>query len=141
MVFEDADVSIQIFDLDLGTAVTDASGGEAIGAKDDFAAVFFPRGGVKRHRGDRKVAVDAAVEGLEAEVGGKAAREKEIDIAVDGLEAGIFLRITLEADLHGPIDGVSKTGAAHAVEFDIAVDVARHEVAVDVADDDAAFVD
>ena len=41
MVFEDADVSIQIFDLDLGAAVADAGSGEAIGAKDNFAAVFF----------------------------------------------------------------------------------------------------
>ena len=33
-----------------------------------------------------------------------------------------------------------KTGAGHAVELDVAIDVARQEVAVDVADDDATFV-
>ncbi len=97
--------------------------------------------GVERHGGDGKVAVDAAVERLEAEVGGKAAREEEIDVAVDGLEAGIFLRIAAEADFYGAVDGVREAGAGHAVEFDVAIDVARHEVAVDVADDDAAFVD
>ena len=41
MVFEDANVSIQIFNLDFGAAVADASSCEAIGAKDDLAAVFL----------------------------------------------------------------------------------------------------
>src|SRR5579872_1626938 len=141
MVFEDADVSIQIFDLDLGAAVADARGGETIGAKDDFAAVFFTRWRVYRHRGDRKVAVDAAVERLEAEVGRKTACEKEIDVPVDRLEAGGFLRITAEADFHGSVDGVCEAGAAHSVELDVAVHIACDEMAVHVANDDAAFVD
>src|SRR3984957_17601887 len=141
MVFEDADVSVQIFDLDLGAAVADAGGGEAIGAIDDFAAVLFFGGGVQRHRGYRKVAVDAAVERLEAEVGGETARKEEIDVAVDGLEARGLLRVAPERHFHGAVDGVSEAGAAHAVEFDVAVDVARDEIAVDVADDDAALVD
>src|ERR1700722_16202325 len=137
MVFEDADVSIQIFDFDFGATVADAGGGETIGAKDDFAAVFFFRRGLKRHGGDGKVAVDAAVECLEAEVGREAAREKEVDVAIYGLEAGIFLRIAAERNFHGAVDGVSEAGAGHTVEFDVAIDVARHEVAVDVADDGA----
>ena len=68
MVFEDADVSIQIFDLDLGATVADAGGGESIGAKDDLAAMLFFRRRVKRHRGHGKITVDASVECLEAEV-------------------------------------------------------------------------
>src|ERR1700743_1069681 len=112
MVFEDADVSIQIFDFDFGAAIADASGGKAIGAKNDFATVFFFRGGLERHGGDGKVAVDAAVEGLEAEVGGEAAREEEIDIAVDGLKAGIFERIAAKRNFHGTVNGVGEPRAA-----------------------------
>src|SRR5579862_2049477 len=141
MVFEDADVSIQIFDLDLGAAVADTGGGKAIGAKDDFAAVLFFGGRAERHCGDGKVAVDSAVERLEAKIGGEATCEEEIDVAIDRLEAGVFLWVAAEADLDRAVDSVRETGAAHTIEFDVAIHVARHEVAVHVAYDDAAFVD
>src|ERR1700733_15638192 len=141
MVFEDTDVSIQIFDLDFGTAIADAGGGESIGPKDNLAAVLLFRRRVKRHRSHGKIAVDSAIECLEAEVGGKSAREEEIDVAVHGLEAVVLLRIAAKSDFHGTVDGMREAGAGHAVEFDVAVDVACDEVAVDVADDDAPFVD
>src|SRR6202453_4158185 len=141
MVFEDTDVSIQIFDFDFGAAIADAGGGEAIGAKDNLAAVRFSRRGSERHGGDGKVAVDAAVERLEAEIGRETAREEEVDVAVDGLEAGIFLGVSAERDFYGAFGGLGGAGARHAVEFDIAIDVARHEMAVDIAYDDAAFID
>src|SRR5579863_2371153 len=141
MVFENTDVSIQIFDLDFGAAVADAGGGKAIGAKDDFATVFFFCGRAKRHCRDRKVGIDSAVECLEAKVGRKTTSEEEINVAVDGLEAGAFQWIAAEADLDWAVDGVREAGAGHAVEFDVAIHVARHEATVDVTDDDATFVD
>src|ERR1700749_260626 len=116
MVFEDADVSIQIFNLDLRAAVADARGSEAIGAKNNFAAVFFPRRRLNRHRGDRKIAVDAAVERFESEVSREPACEKKIDVAVDRLKTRRFLRIAAEADFHRAIDGVREPRATHGGE-------------------------
>src|SRR5277367_3056483 len=140
MVFEDTDVSIQIFDFDFRATGADARGGETVGVIDDFSAVVFFLHCVQRHSGHRKIAIDAAVEGLEAEVGGEASCKEEIDVAVDRLKAGILARVLAKADFDGAIDGVRQAGAGHAIELDVTVHVARDEIAGDVVDDDAAFI-
>ena len=77
MVFEDTDVSIQIFNLNFRAAGADVGGSETVGVE----RRLFRRGvlpdGVQRHSGHREIAVNAAVEGLEAEIGGEAAAKKK----------------------------------------------------------------
>src|SRR5690242_11644455 len=82
MVFKDTDISIQIFDLDLRAARIDARAGKAIRAENGFPAamVFLQR--MRWKRIHRKVAIHATVHGLKAEVGRKAASERQFHVAI-----------------------------------------------------------
>src|SRR4029077_19221051 len=104
------------------------------------AFVFFLHC-VRRQGGHRKIAVDAAVEGFEAKVGGEAADKGQLDVAVYGLKAGFFAGIFTESDLDRAVDGVRDSRPSDVVHADVTIDVADHEGAGHVADGDMSLVD
>ena len=97
--------------------------------------------GVHRQSRNGEIAVDAAVEGLEAEIRGQAWRETQLDGAIHGAEFRILPRILAEGHFDGAIDGMGGPGTGNVGHFDVAVDVPHQKISVDVADHDVPFVD
>src|SRR5437899_3552700 len=71
--------------------------------------------GARRQRGDGKIAVDAAVEGLEAKIRGQAWRETQIHVAVYGAEIGIFARVLAKGNLDRTIHSTRRPGTGNVV--------------------------
>src|SRR5207237_10709365 len=90
---------------------------------------------------DKKIAGDAAVERLEAEIGGKTLHETQLHGAIDGAEFGVLTGILAEGNFDGTVDRVCGPGAGNVVHFDVAIDVAAKKGPVDIAHADATFVD
>src|SRR5207249_10626119 len=88
--------------------------------------------GARRQRGDGKIAVDAAVEGLEAKIRGQAWRETQIHVAVYGAEIGIFARVLAKGNLDRTIHSKRRTGTGNVVHFDVAIDIDHKETHADV---------
>src|SRR5258708_29986115 len=96
--------------------------------------------GAEWQRGDGKIAVDAAVEGLEAKIRGQALREPQLHVAVHGPEIGIFTRILAKGNLDGTIHSTRRPRTGHVVHFDVAIDIAHKKNPVDVAHQNAALI-
>src|SRR5258708_27523709 len=96
--------------------------------------------GAHRQRGDGKIAVDAAVEGLEAKIRGQALREPQLHVAVHGPEIGIFTRILAKGNLDGTIHSTRRPRTGHVVHFDVAIDIAHKKNPVDVAHQNASLI-
>src|SRR5437016_13898320 len=96
--------------------------------------------GAHRQRGDGKIAVDAAVEGLETKIRGQALRETQIHVAVYGAEIGVFARVLTKGNLDRTIHSTRRPGTGDVVHFDVAIDIAHKKTTVDVAHQNAALI-
>src|SRR5216117_1710866 len=96
--------------------------------------------GARRQRGDGKIAVDAAVEGLEAKIRGQAWRETQIHVAVYGAEIGIFARVLAKGNLDRTIHSTRRPGTGNVVHFDVAIDIAHKETPADVPHQNAPLI-
>src|SRR5438309_68013 len=89
MVFEHPNIAIQIFHLDLWSAITDASAREAVATKNKFAIAALTYCCLLGQVAHGEIAIDAAVKGLETEIGGEIAREIKLDGSVHRRELGV----------------------------------------------------
>src|SRR5437660_10344236 len=96
--------------------------------------------GAHRQSGNEKIAVDAAVEGLEAKICGQALRKTQIHVAVYGAEIGVFARVLTKGNLDGTIHSTRRPRTGNVVHFDVAIDIAHKKTPVDVAHQNAALI-
>src|SRR5437016_3832927 len=96
--------------------------------------------GARRQRGDGKIAVDAAVEGLESKTSGQAWRESQMPVAVYGAEVGLFARVLAKGNLDRAIHSMRRPETCDVVHFDVAIDIAHKKTPVDVAHQYAALI-
>src|SRR6185437_3624727 len=128
MAFKNADVSIEVICLDLGTAAAHSPAREAVRAVAEMPVVLLRLHGTRRKRGHFKVAVDVAVECFETEVSGKSAHKAQFNIAVYRAELRILPRVFPEANLHRAIDGPSLSLARNVHHLDSTVYIADRKV-------------
>src|SRR5579864_1506839 len=95
--------------------------------------------GVHGQSRDGEIAIDAAVESLEAKIRSKIAGELQLDGTVDGLEVRSFARILPEGNFHRAVDRARGAGASDVVHLDVTVDVAHQKAAANVADGNASL--
>src|SRR5437660_3711084 len=108
--------------------------------KNYLRAMMLFLNGARRQRGDVKIAVDAAVEGLEAKIRGQAWRETQIHVAVYGAEIGIFARVLAKGNLDRTIHSTRRPGTGNVVHFDVAIDIAHKETPADVPHQNAPLI-
>src|SRR5262249_20790202 len=133
MAFENAYFSIQIFSLDFQTARAYTASGRVLGTKDELAVTMLRGTGRRGQRGHGKIAVDAAVHVLEAEVGREPPEEIQVHIPVDGPEIGVLLGIFPEHNLHAAVHGVRPgLAASYILELNSPVYVVHGEIALHV---------
>src|SRR5437016_13265466 len=82
MTFTDMNISIQSFDFYFCTACGYTSSSEAVCTEDKLAAGMLFLRLARRQRRHLEVAVDLAVEGFEAQIGGKLGQEVQVDVAI-----------------------------------------------------------
>src|SRR5262249_1029269 len=141
MAFQDAYVSIHIFSFDFWASGSDAAPRKPVGAIDELAVVTFRAHVLRRQRGHRKIAEDAAVEVLETEVRGKPVREGQLDPAIDGGKIGVLLRVLAKYNFHAAVHGVRGSFApTHLFEVNGAVHVVDRKISGHTAHVDVARV-
>src|SRR5262249_8246732 len=105
MAFENAYFSIQIFSLDFHPAGTYTASGRTVGTKDELAVTVL-RGARRRSQlGHGKIAEDAAIHVLEAEVRREPSDKVQVHIPVDGSKIGVLLWVFPEYNLYAAVHG------------------------------------
>src|SRR5437879_9153920 len=140
MLFKNTKLSTSMFHLDLRSARIHPHTGIAVCVKNYLRAMMLFLNGARRQRGDGKIAVDAAVEGLEAKIRGQAWRETQIHVAVYGAEIGIFARVLAKGNLDRTIHSTRRPGTGNVVHFDVAIDIAHKETPADVPHQNAPLI-
>src|SRR5437879_6027913 len=140
MLFKNTKLSTSMFHLDLRSARIHPHTGIAVCVKNYLRAMMLFLNGAHWQRGDGKIAVDAAVEGLEAKIRGQALRETQIHVAVYGAEIGIFARVLAKGNLDRAIHSTRRPRTGNVVHLYVAIDIAHKKTPVDVAHQNAALI-
>src|SRR5438094_1371713 len=140
MIFKNTNLSIQIFHLDLRPARIHPHTGIAVRVKNYLRAMMLFLNGAHWQSGNGKIAVDGAVEGLEAKIRGQALRETQLHVAVYGAEIGIFARVLAKGNLDRTIHCTRGPRTRNFVHFDVAIDIAHKKTPIGVAHQNAAFI-